>query len=172
MAKAPLPLPQLKLPMTWDSILNDLRNLPPPQTSWVTRAFIPCSFQKLEMPPRNGLVIVIFICRMYLCKGESELQVECDVQIKPPLVPVGSPTCLCLPLPVRVPVDAPSYLCLPSPSLGILLTTLLLSSSRISLHFYFSPTIRENAILCLIGEFVSQVESEVILKKNHFNVRK
>ena len=45
-------------------------------------------------------------------EGESELQPECDVQMKPPLVPVGSPPRLCLLLHVRVPVDDAPRLCL------------------------------------------------------------
>ena len=40
------------------------------------------------------------------------------------------------------------------------------------LHFYFNSTCRENAVLWLIGEYVSLVESEVVLKNNSLSSKK
>ena len=75
---------------------------------------------------------------------------------------------------VPVPVDAPPRLCLPLTILGndrdnpLAIFELDLSI----LHFYFSPTIPVNAALWLIGEFVSQVETAVVLKNNSLSHKK
>ena len=39
------------------------------------------------------------------------------------------------------------------------------------LNFYFSPTLRENAVIWLIGEFVTLVENEVVNKHSRLSRR-